>query len=224
MPKLLKYFALAIVSFLAYVLFDNRKAINMSFTQKTLKTLYPAILFFSKLFGAKSSISSNEHKVLPKSSFYELNSDLNNGNNFNFTELKGKKVLIVNTASSCGYTNQFEDLQNLHLNYQNKLVILGFPSNDFKDQEKGNDETIASFCKKNYGVSFELMKKSVVLNRIDQNPVFHWLTDSSKNGWNNVPPTWNFNKYLINEEGVLTHVFEAAVSPSSDEVINAIKM
>jgi glutathione peroxidase len=222
MTKLLKYLAIVIATFIAFVLFDNRHSTNMTFRQKILKTLYPAILFFSKLTGSKASINKNKTNMQPQFSFYNLNDTLNNGTLFSFDTLKGKKILLVNTASNCGYTNQYEALQSLHQQYGHKLVIIGFPSNDFKEQEKGNDEEIASFCKLNYGVTFLLMKKSGVLKNNQQNKVFQWLTVIEQNGWNDAPPTWNFNKYLVNENGVLTHVFEPGISPLSQEVIEAI--
>jgi glutathione peroxidase len=102
-------------------------------------------------------------------------------------------------------------------------VVIGFPSNDFKEQEKGNDEEIASFCKLNFGVTFLLMKKSGVLKNSQQNKVFQWLTTIEQNGWNDGSPTWNFNKYLINEQGVLTHVFEPGISPLDPEVVESIE-
>jgi len=102
------------------------------------------------------------------------------------------------------------------------LEIIAFPANDFKEQEKGPDEAIAAFCSINYGVSFPLVKKSIVIKGVAQHPVFRWLTDKGLNGWNDKPPSWNFAKYLVNEEGVLTHYFEPAVSPLSDAVRKAV--
>ncbi|WP_315818648.1 glutathione peroxidase [Paraflavitalea speifideaquila] len=128
----------------------------------------------------------------------------------------------MNTASDCGYTNQYEDLQKLYETYKDKLVIIGFPANDFHEQEKGNDEEIAQFCKVNFGVSFPLAKKSVVIKSPEQNPVFGWLTHKALNGWNEQEPSWNFSKYLVNERGVLTHYFDPSVSPTSNVVITAI--
>ena len=132
-------------------------------------------------------------------------------------------MLLVNTASNCGYTNQYDELQELYKRFENKLVILGFPANDFKEQEKGSDEEIAQFCKVNFGVTFPLMKKSSVVKNTDQNDVFKWLTDAAKNGWNSQQPSWNFSKYLVNENGVLTNYFDPSVSPLSEEVMNEIK-
>ena len=100
--------------------------------------------------------------------------------------------------------------------------MIGFPANDFKQQEKRTDEEIARFCKLNFGVTFPLMKKTVVIKTAEQNEVFQWLTDSTKNGWNNKAPSWNFTKYIVNEEGVLTNYFGASVSPAGKDVIKAI--
>jgi len=162
-------------------------------------------------------------KVQPPVSFYTLNGILNTGTTFDFASLKGKKIMLVNTASDCGYTDQYDDLQKLYSENNDKLVVIGFPANDFKQQEKKSDEEIAQFCKLNYGVSFPLMKKSMVKKGGNQNPVFQWLTDSSKNGWNNKPPSWNFCKYLVNENGMLTNYFGSSVSPMSKVVLDAVK-
>jgi len=158
----------------------------------------------------------------PPSSFYDLSIVLNNNNGFQLENLKGKKVLIVNTASNCGYTNQYSQLQELHEKHKEKLVILAFPSNDFKEQEKGSDEEIAQFCEINYGVTFPLIKKSSVIKGKNQNGVYQWLSNKNDNGWNDQQPTWNFTKYLVNEEGVLTNYFAPFISPLSKDVITAI--
>lgn len=155
-------------------------------------------------------------------SFYTLKTLANNGREFDFNALRDKKVLIVNTASNCGYTHQYQELQQLSELYEDKLVVLAFPANDFKEQEKGSDEEIAQFCQVNYGVSFPLMKKSVVVKGTAQNSVFRWLTDPAQNGWNKQEPTWNFSKYLINEKGILTHYFDPAVSPLGVEIRQSI--
>jgi glutathione peroxidase len=147
---------------------------------------------------------------------------LNNGNSVPLASFKGKKIMLVNTASDCGYTPQYEALQSLYEQYNRNLVIIGFPANDFGEQEKGNDSEIASFCTINFGVTFPLAVKSVVIKSDQQNVVFQWLSDKSKNGWNNQPPSWNFSKYLINEQGVLTHYFDPAVSPTGTDVVKAV--
>jgi glutathione peroxidase len=223
MLKFLKRFlytiVLLLIALMGYVYFVNRNSKDMTIRQKLLKAFYPALLWAS---GKKAKQFGNEH-AKANVPFYSLKATANNGTEFDFAQLKGKKVLLVNTASDCGYTPQYDDLQKLHEQFQNKLVILGFPANDFKEQEKGNDEDIAQFCKINFGVTFPLMKKSTVIKGAEQNPVFKWLSDSTLNGWSNKQPSWNFSKYLINEEGQLVHYFDPAVSPTSKEVISAIQ-
>ena len=156
-------------------------------------------------------------------SFYSLKDTTIDGKEFDFSQLKGKKVLLVNTASDCGYTGQYEELQKLYTRFSDKLMIIGFPANDFKEQEKGTDEEIAEFCKVNYAVSFLLMKKSSVIKDKQQNEVFKWLTDAAKNGWNRQQPTWNFSKYLVDEEGRLINYFDPGLSPLDKEIITAIE-
>ncbi|MEO7047163.1 MAG: glutathione peroxidase, partial [Ferruginibacter sp.] len=140
-----------------------------------------------------------------------------------FSTLKNKKVMLVNTASDCGYTKQYDGLQELHEKFKDKVVIIGFPANDFGAQEKGSDDTIAEFCKVNFGVTFPLAKKSTVVKGAEQSEVYQWLTDEHKNGWNNTAPTWNFCKYLIDEKGNITHFFEAGVEPMGKEIAAAIE-
>jgi glutathione peroxidase len=186
----------------------------MTFRQRIMKLFYPLLMFFSKKSGKSAVVLKNEKNKKPVQSIYDLSVPLNNGNELKLKEYAGKKILLVNTASNCGFTDQYDDLQKLYTAYQKDLVVIGFPANDFKEQEKGNDEEIAQFCKLNYGISFPLSKKSVVIKSSEQNPVFSWLTDRNKNGWNDQPPTWNFSKYLVNEEGVLTHYFAPGISPA----------
>jgi len=225
MAKLKRYslvLLLLLLAFAGYVEIVNRNSIKMTYRQKLLKAVYPALMWWTKITGKNTKTASNE-KAVPLVPFYNLKSTLGTGQEYDFSQLKGKKVLIVNTASDCGYTNQYDDLQKLHEQYKDKLVILGFPANDFAEQEKGNDEAIAQFCKLNFGVTFPLMKKSVVIKSEQQNPIFKWLTDSTRNGWNQKAPSWNFSKYLINEDGTLTNYFDPAVSPLSDEVKKSIE-
>lgn len=195
---------------------------GMSYRQSILKTLYPAIMWSSKAAG-KKQIQYNKDNKTPLFSFYSFSTKDINGKDFDFNILKGKKVLIVNTASDCGFTGQYEALEKLQEKYSNNLVIIGFPANDFKQQETKDNESIAAFCKKNYGVSFPLMSKSVVVKQSNQNEVFKWLSESTMNGWNNQAPVWNFCKYLINEQGILTHYFPMTVDPLDSSVIAAIE-
>ena len=176
----------------------------------------------NKFSTSRSKILFNQFKIPPLESFYNLSVELNDGSQLNFDSVKGKKILLVNTASDCGFTNQYEELQKLFLEKTPKLLIIGFPANDFKHQEKGTDEEIADFCKRYFSVSFPLAKKTTVKKTASQNTVFKWLTDKSKNGWSNKKPSWNFSKWLVNEEGILTHYFDPAISPLSKEIIEAV--
>ncbi len=211
-----------IVCFSIYVAVVNRNSVKMTIKQKLLKAAYPVFMWISGKAAKEDRVLSNERAIAPVS-FYNLKGTLNNGNSFNFEKLKGKKVLLVNTASDCGYTAQYESLEKLHRKYQDQLVVIGFPSNDFKDQEKGDDSAIAQFCKINYGVSFQLMTKTVVKKSANQNSIYTWLTDEKENGWNSKAPSWNFCKYLVNEQGKLTHFFEASVEPLGNEIKDALQ-
>jgi glutathione peroxidase len=179
---------------------------GMSYRQSVLKTIYPAIMWSGKGAG-KKQIQFNKENKTPIFSFYSLTTKDINGKDFNFSSLIGKKVLIVNTASDCGFTGQYEALEKLQEKYAESLVVIGFPANDFKGQETKDNETIAAFCKKNYG----------------QNEVFKWLSSTAINGWNNQEPAWNFCKYLVNEEGTLTNYFPMTVDPLDASVIEAIE-
>jgi glutathione peroxidase len=190
----------------------------MTIRQAIYKSVYLFWMLFSKLGKQGKKIRFNRENKKPFISFYDLKSTLNNGSEFSFDQLKGKKILLVNTASTCLYTNQYDDLEKLYRQHIDTLIVLAFPSNDFKEQEKGDDNEIAQFCKINYGVTFPLMKKSIVSKGNDQNEVFKWLTETNKNGWNNQLPEWNFSKYLVDENGILRYYFHSAISPLSDEV------
>ncbi|HTM93983.1 MAG TPA: glutathione peroxidase, partial [Flavisolibacter sp.] len=189
--------------------------------QQILKWIYPLFVWYKKRTGENKKIELMQN-ITPSTPFYNLSALLYNGSELPFDHLKGKKVLIVNTASNCGYTNQYTELQELYEKQKEKLLVLAFPSNDFKEQEKGTDEEIAQFCQLNFGVTFPLAKKSVVIKGEGQNKVFEWLTHKELNGWNEQPPSWNFSKYLVNEQGILTHYFDPAVSPCDAEILKAI--
>jgi glutathione peroxidase len=221
LKKTLIVLLMLVIVFIGYVAIVTRNSTNMTYRQKVLKAVYPAWMWFAKLTGknAKELSGSTQAPV----SFYSLKGTLNDTAVLDFSTLKGKKVLLVNTASNCGYTDQYGDLQKLAEDYTGKLIVIGFPANDFKEQEKGTDEEIGKFCKLNYGVTFPLMKKSTVIKSPEQNSVFQWLTDSTKNGWNNKPPSWNFTKYLVDEEGKLINYFGPSISPVSNDVLDAIK-
>jgi glutathione peroxidase len=197
---------------------------DMTWRQSLLKTFYPVIMLPGKLFGGSSKGVINKKQMQPTSSFYELQVTLNNGTTLSLETLKGKKLMLVNTASDCGYTGQYAELETLYKLYKDKgLVIIGFPANDFKQQEQRDDAAIAEFCKVNYGVTFLLAKKSSVIKGPEQNPVFQWLSNASLNGWNEQEPTWNFCKYIVNENGVLEAFFPQGISPMDQSLIKYVR-
>ena len=142
------------------------------------------------------------------------------GSTKNFSEFKGKKLLIVNTASQCGFTSQYEQLQNVHEKYGDNLVVIGFPANNFGGQEPGSNDQIQTFCKKNYGVSFLLSKKVSVKGK-DINSLFRWLNQQENNSFKG-DIMWNFEKYLIDENGQLIQRFRSTTKPNSDKIISLI--
>lgn len=183
----------------------------MSILTKILESTYPLRMKISKITGLGIRTYENKKEINAPVSFYSLQATLNNGETVSMEKYKGNKILIVNLASRCGYTRQYQTLERLYR--QNKqLIILGFPSNNFGGQEPGSDEDIASFCKVNFEVSFPVFKKEDVTGT-NQQSVYAWLSDQHKNGWNDVAPQWNFYKYLVNENGDLRGVFSSSVSP-----------
>lgn len=195
---------------------------DMSWRQSLMKTFYPLIMLKGKLFGAEKFLK-NESGSQPPVSFYSLQAVANNDTVISFAAFKGKKVLLVNTASDCGYTGQYEELEQLHREFGESLVIIGFPANDFKQQESKDDAAIAAFCKINYGVTFQLVQKTTVVKSAKQHPVFKWLSDPAMNGWCGRDPVWNFCKYIVNEEGQLVAFFPQTVSPLDKEIIRVLK-
>jgi glutathione peroxidase len=194
----------------------------MTIRQKLMKLFYP-LLVWAQQKSARKKILVNRQGAVPSVLFHSLSVTLNNGQQMPFEVLRGKKVLLVNTASNCGYTAQYAELQKLYEHTKDQLTIIAFPTNDFKAQEKGTDEDIAAFCSVNFGVQFPLARKVVVAKTEEQHLVYQWLTSRQMNGWNEKLPSWNFAKYLVDEEGVLTHYFEPAVSPVDEEVIKAVQ-
>ena len=150
--------------------------------------------------------------------FYSFRVKTLEGEDFDFATLKGKKVMIVNTASKCGYTPQYEDLENLYQEYGQKLVIIGFPANNFANQEPGSAFEIRQFCSEKYGVSFPLMEK-ISVRGDDIHPLYKWLTSKEKNGVMDSEVKWNFQKYLIDENGKLVDVLYSKEKPGSEKVM-----
>lgn len=144
------------------------------------------------------------------------------GKDIDFASFKGKKILVVNVASECGYTPQYQQLEELYEEFEEKLVIVGFPSNDFGGQEPGTDEEIHTFCKVNFGVKFPLASK-VAIKKDPVHPIFQWLTKKEYNGVMDSEVAWNFQKYLLDENGMLVANHPSAVSPLDEEILNWIQ-
>lgn len=153
------------------------------------------------------------------SDFYTFKMASLDGKEIDFSKYKGKKVLLVNTASECGYTPQYADLQKLHEAHGNDVVILGFPANNFGGQEPGSSEDIASFCQKNYGVSFQMFDK-ISVQGDDKHPLYTWLT---QNAPNQEEPNWNFCKYLVDENGKVMAFYPSKTKPMGEEILAAIQ-
>ncbi|MBK7698479.1 MAG: glutathione peroxidase [Saprospiraceae bacterium] len=167
----------------------------------------------------KETISATNQE---KPSFYDLKAVSLDGETIDMSKYKGKKVIILNVASKCGYTPQYADWQKFYESNKDQVEVLGFPCNQFLGQEPGSSDEIATFCQKNYGVTFQMFDK-VDVKGDQQHAIYQWLTDPSKNGWNSEVPSWNFCKYLINEEGKLTHFFGSKIKPDNQEFIAAYK-
>lgn len=160
--------------------------------------------------------------VLSSSSVYDISLSKISGETFKLSDFKGKKILVVNTASKCGYTSQYGDLEKLYQANKDKLEIIGMPCNQFMGQEPGQNSEISAFCKKNYGVTFTLLEKGHVKGS-KQHPLYSWLTKKENNGVDNYNITWNFNKFLLNENGELIEYFGSGVSPTSEKITSLLK-
>lgn len=181
------------------------------------------------LFGWSSFHSDESHPENPTllmtqdKSIYQFKVQDLSGKPFDFAQLKGKKVMIVNTASECGLTPQYEELQKLYELFQDSdFEIIGFPANNFGGQEPGSDEEIAQFCEQNYGVSFPMMSKISVIGA-DMHPIYQYLTQKSQNGVQDSEVQWNFQKYLLDEEGQLVKVIEPRTLPTDPEIIDWLR-
>ena len=153
----------------------------------------------------------------PPRSIYDFKVEALEGGTIDFAKFKGKKILIVNTASKCGYTPQYEGLEQLYEKYKDKLVIVGFPANNFGGQEPGTNSEIKEFCKKNYGVTFPMAAKISVKGE-DIAPIYQWLCNKSENGVLDAEIKWNFGKFLLDEKGNLLAYFGSKVTPMSEEI------
>lgn len=190
------------------------------------------LMFFSapnlltSCFNASKVVSSVDTDVIHQTkdtiSFYTLSATSIDGDEIKMKKYKGKKIIVLNVASKCGYTPQYADWQAFYEKNNDKFVVLGFPCNQFLSQEPGTAEEIETFCQKNYGVTFQMFDKIDVKGE-NQSSLYKWLTDPVKNGWNSTVPSWNFSKYLIDENGKLLHYFGPKIKPDSPEFLAAIK-
>lgn len=172
-----------------------------------------------KVFSLLFVIMINTSLFSQPTSFYDFKVKTLEGKDFDFASLKGKKVMVVNTASKCGFTPQYEDLQTLYEQFGQKLAIIGFPANNFMNQEPGTAEEIRQFCSSKFDVTFPMMEKISVKGN-DMHPVYQWLTSKEKNGVMDSSVKWNFQKYLIDENGKLVDVLYSKEKPGSEKVIN----
>ena len=176
-------------------------------------------MFFMALFSSMIL----QAQEAPKESFYNFMVKTIDGQDFSFNQLKGKKVLIVNTASKCGFTPQYADLENLYQRYGgDKFIIIAFPENNFLNQEPGTNAEIKEFCTKNYGVTFPVMAKISVKGK-DIDPVYKWLTTKDLNGVMDSSVKWNFQKYMIDENGNLVGTVPPNESPLSQKIVSWIQ-
>tara|TARA_A100001035_G_scaffold277291_1_gene273819 strand:+ start:1004 stop:1606 length:603 start_codon:yes stop_codon:yes gene_type:complete len=193
----------------------SRKKILMYTLATTIITGVLSMAFSKNMVKPKNN-------VVAPDSFYDLNITDINGENIHLSKFKGKKVMIVNVASRCGYTSQYRGLQELYNNHQEELEIIAIPCNDFGSQESGSNSDIRNFCETRYGVSFTMGSKQNIKSS-PISPIYKWLSDPKQNGWNSNLPSWNFCKYIINEEGQLTHFLRSSFRPNGEDMKSIIK-
>ncbi len=179
------------------------------------------------LFSCSPKTATNRAAVLNESpqpvvsDIYQFKVDGLEGDQIDFASFKGKKILVVNTASECGYTPQYKELEELYKKYQGKLVVVGFPANNFGSQEPGTNAEIKSFCQKNYGVTFPMAAKVSVKGN-DMAPIYQWLTHKTNNGVLDADVKWNFNKFLVDERGKVVAHFPTRTSPLSVDITSKL--
>jgi len=181
-----------------------------SFVRKLIYTIVTSI-------GNKNSFT-NYKNTSPIMSIYDIPFNDIDGNPTSLKQFEGKKILIVNTASACGFTGEYTPLEELYKNQGDKIAVIAFPCNDFGAQESGSEEEIKQFCEINFKVSFPLMQK-VAIKGENRHPLYKWLTDPALNGWNSEAPNWNFCKYVISEDGKLLHFLTSAVDPFDAKIV-----
>ncbi len=173
--------------------------------------------------NSQSGKKNKQNSMGEKQTIYQFKVEDINDKIFDFSTLAGKKIMVVNTASKCGFTPQYEDLQKLYDKYKDSgFVIVGFPANNFLWQEPGSNQEIASFCQKNYGVTFPMMAK-ISVKGSDKSPVYKFLTEMDKNGLDDSKVSWNFQKYLIDRSGYLSKILPPKTEPMDKEIIDWIE-
>lgn len=176
--------------------------------------------FLQNCTNQKTEISQDKKQEMK--TIYDYKVESLDGNEINFADFKGKKILIVNTASECGFTPQYADLETISKEYKNNLVVVGFPANNFKGQEPGTNEEISAFCEKNFGVTFPMAAK-VSVKGDDTAPIFKYLTEKDLNGVKNTTILWNFTKFLVDENGRLIDTFVSTTKPTSESITKYLK-
>jgi glutathione peroxidase len=200
--------------------------LQIMFSKILIIMLLSVTSLIGNFFNSENVLTAPKH-ILKKNakdtiSFHSLTAIDIDGNELKMKKYKGKKIIILNVASKCGYTPQYADWQAFYEKNNSKFEVLGFPCNQFLGQEPGTAEEIESFCQKNYGVTFQMFDK-IDVKGDDQSPIYKWLTDPAQNGWNNTVPSWNFSKYLVDENGKLLNYFGPKIKPDSPEFLAAIK-
>jgi|TARA_B110000438_G_scaffold12159_1_gene11884 glutathione peroxidase len=182
-------------------------------------TVLTSFFLFLMFFFNSSLSASPENQSI--SSIYDIKLESISGVDLDLETYRGKKILIVNVASNCGFTSQYKALQDLYDQYGDKIEVIAIPCNDFGGQEPGSSKEIIEFCSLNYSTTFPFIAKSNIKST-PQHPLYTWLSDPSLNGWNKKLPSWNFCKYLINEKGELTHFFRSNISPTSKKITSLL--
>ncbi|CAD7814663.1 Glutathione peroxidase BsaA [Chryseobacterium aquaeductus] len=181
------------------------------------------VAFFNSCAQKKTDVSKTKSKELMGKTIYDYKVEgLEEGKEINFADFKGKKILIVNTASECGFTPQYADLEKLSNDYKDQLVVVGFPANNFGGQEPGSNVEIGAFCQKNFGVTFPLAAK-VSVKGDDTAPIFKYLTEKELNGVKNTTILWNFTKFLVDENGKLIDSYISTTKPTDEAITKHLK-
>ncbi|KYH05018.1 MULTISPECIES: glutathione peroxidase [Chryseobacterium] len=190
--------------------------------KKIFLLLLSFMAFLQSCTNQKSEISKAKTTELMGKTIYDFKVEGLDGKEINFADFKGKKILIVNTASECGFTPQYADLEKVYEQYKDKLVVIGFPANNFGGQEPGTNTEIGAFCQKNYGVTFPMAAK-VSVKGDDTAPIFKFLTEKELNGVKNTSILWNFTKFLVDENGKLIDTFVSTTNPTDVAITKYLK-